>query len=157
MTIMEDFLNWRGRGEEQRGRGDIGERGGEGGREEREVGGWVRGEEELWKRDGWGLWKLCIHIAQQYDLNRPMTHSTLNHFCDVIVGYLYLRLDGATKADDRADMLKEFNSEASPYFIFLLSTRAGGLGLNLQSADTVIIFDSDWNPHQVHEVVCLML
>ena len=45
-------------------------------------------------------------------------------------------------------MLKEFNSPDSEYFIFLLSTRAGGLGLNLQTADTVIIFDSDWNPHQ---------
>jgi len=67
----------------------------------------------------------------------------------LILGYGYLRLDGATKSDDRAEMLKVFNSENSPYFIFLLSTRAGGLGLNLQSADTVIIFDSDWNPHQV--------
>lgn len=46
-------------------------------------------------------------------------------------------------------LLKTFNDPASQYFIFLLSTRAGGLGLNLQSADTVIIFDSDWNPHQV--------
>merc|ERR550525_848431 len=53
-----------------------------------------------------------------------------------------------TKADERADMLKVFNSKDSEYFIFLLSTRAGGLGLNLQTADTVIIFDSDWNPHQ---------
>jgi SNF2 family DNA or RNA helicase len=46
-------------------------------------------------------------------------------------------------------MLKIFNMVNSEYFIFLLSTRAGGLGLNLQTADTVVIFDSDWNPHQV--------
>lgn len=46
-------------------------------------------------------------------------------------------------------LLKTFNDPASEYFVFLLSTRAGGLGLNLQSADTVIIYDSDWNPHQV--------
>merc|ERR1719367_298753 len=63
-------------------------------------------------------------------------------------GYKFLRLDGMTKSDERADMLKIFNSPDSEYFIFLLSTRAGGLGLNLQTADTVIIFDSDWNPHQ---------
>merc|ERR1719412_1393819 len=63
-------------------------------------------------------------------------------------GYKFLRLDGMTKSDERADMLKIFNSPESEYFIFLLSTRAGGLGLNLQTADTVIIFDSDWNPHQ---------
>lgn len=54
-----------------------------------------------------------------------------------------------TKAEDRGELLKKFNDANSEYFIFLLSTRAGGLGLNLQSADTVIIFDSDWNPHQV--------
>ena len=64
-------------------------------------------------------------------------------------GYKYLRLDGTTKADDRGDLLAQFNAPGSDYFIFMLSTRAGGLGLNLQAADTVIIFDSDWNPHQV--------
>lgn len=64
-------------------------------------------------------------------------------------GFLYMRLDGTTKSDDRGDLLKRFNDPESEYFIFLLSTRAGGLGLNLQAADTVIIFDSDWNPHQV--------
>uniref|UniRef100_A0AAQ6A7A7 SWI/SNF related, matrix associated, actin dependent regulator of chromatin, subfamily a, member 2 n=1 Tax=Amphiprion ocellaris TaxID=80972 RepID=A0AAQ6A7A7_AMPOC len=62
--------------------------------------------------------------------------------------FQYLRLDGTTKAEDRAALLKKFNEEGSQYFIFLLSTRAGGLGLNLQAADTVVIFDSDWNPHQ---------
>jgi SWI/SNF-related matrix-associated actin-dependent regulator of chromatin subfamily A protein 2/4 len=62
--------------------------------------------------------------------------------------YKYLRLDGMTKADERGELLKIFNDPDSEYFLFLLSTRAGGLGLNLQQADTVIIFDSDWNPHQ---------
>lgn len=52
-----------------------------------------------------------------------------------------------TKSEDRGELLRLFNTSRE-YFLFLLSTRAGGLGLNLQSADTVIIFDSDWNPHQ---------
>lgn len=63
-------------------------------------------------------------------------------------GMAYLRLDGSTKSDDRSELLGQFNDKDSPYFCFLLSTRAGGLGLNLQTADTVIIYDSDWNPHQ---------
>ncbi|TPX23501.1 hypothetical protein DIZ76_012833 [Coccidioides immitis] len=63
-------------------------------------------------------------------------------------GLKYLRLDGSTKSDDRSELLRRFNDPGSEYFCFLLSTRAGGLGLNLQTADTVIIYDSDWNPHQ---------
>lgn len=63
-------------------------------------------------------------------------------------GIKYLRLDGSTKPDDRSVLLREFNQPNSEYDVFILSTRAGGLGLNLQSADTVIIYDSDWNPHQ---------
>ncbi|KHN77777.1 Transcription activator BRG1 [Toxocara canis] len=62
--------------------------------------------------------------------------------------YKYLRLDGSTKPDERGQLLAMYNAPDSEYFIFILSTRAGGLGLNLQTADTVIIFDSDWNPHQ---------
>lgn len=62
------------------------------------------------------------------------------------IGMKYLRLDGTTKSEDRQKMLEVFNAKNSEYFCFLLSTRAGGLGLNLQTADTVIIFDSDWNP-----------
>lgn len=62
------------------------------------------------------------------------------------IGIGYLRLDGNTKSNSRQELLNMFNAPDSPYFAFLLSTRAGGLGLNLQTADTVIIFDSDWNP-----------
>ena len=62
--------------------------------------------------------------------------------------YKYLRLDGQTSHVNRDKYLSCFSYNDSPYFIFLLTTRAGGLGLNLTSADTVIIFDSDWN-HQV--------
>ncbi|CAI5455069.1 unnamed protein product [Caenorhabditis angaria] len=62
--------------------------------------------------------------------------------------YKYLRLDGSTKPDERGQLLEKFNAPDSEYFLFMLSTRAGGLGLNLQTADTVVIFDSDWNPHQ---------
>ena len=61
--------------------------------------------------------------------------------------YPYLRLDGSTKSEDRGELLRLFNAPDSEYSIFILSTRAGGLGLNLQTADTVILFDSDWNPH----------
>ena len=63
-------------------------------------------------------------------------------------GFTYLRLDGMTKSEERGDLLAKFNDPNSPYFLFVLSTKAGGLGLNLQTADTVIIYDSDWNPAQ---------
>lgn len=54
-------------------------------------------------------------------------------------GWRYCRLDGHTKADERNELLTHFNDANSPFQCFLLSTRAGGLGLNLQSADTVIM------------------
>jgi ATP-dependent helicase STH1/SNF2 len=76
----------------------------------------------------------------------------MTHLLDILeiyfeqVGIKHLRLDGGTKADDRSERMARFNQKDSEYNVFLLSTRAGGLGLNLQTADTVIIFDSDWNP-----------
>ncbi|OLN95810.1 putative ATP-dependent helicase IRC5 [Colletotrichum chlorophyti] len=57
------------------------------------------------------------------------------------------RLDGSVSQESRRDQIKEFN-ENPDFKIFLLSTRAGGQGINLASADTVILFDSDWNPQQ---------
>ena len=60
--------------------------------------------------------------------------------------YKFCRLDGTTDIYEREKMMVKFTKPNSKYFIFLLSTRAGGLGINLATADTVIIFDSDWNP-----------
>ncbi|CAI5958154.1 unnamed protein product [Closterium sp. NIES-64] len=59
--------------------------------------------------------------------------------------YKYLRLDGSSTIVDRREMVKDFQHK-SEIFVFLLSTRAGGLGINLTAADTVIFYESDWNP-----------
>ncbi|KAJ7972181.1 DNA helicase INO80 [Quillaja saponaria] len=59
--------------------------------------------------------------------------------------YRYLRLDGSSSVQDRRDMVRDFQNR-SDIFVFLLSTRAGGLGINLTAADTVIFYESDWNP-----------
>lgn len=61
-------------------------------------------------------------------------------------GYRYQRLDGTVPSEVRKRAMEKFNAPNSPDFIFLLSTRAGGLGLNLETADTVILYDLDWNP-----------
>ena len=63
-----------------------------------------------------------------------------------IKGYLFERLDGSVKANERVSAISRFGNPDFNRFAFLLSTRAGGVGVNLTSADTVIIFDSDWNP-----------
>jgi SWI/SNF-related matrix-associated actin-dependent regulator of chromatin subfamily A member 5 len=60
--------------------------------------------------------------------------------------YKYARLDGNTSLQDREDQIDEFTAPGSEMNIFLISTRAGGLGLNLMSANIVVLYDSDWNP-----------
>ena len=60
--------------------------------------------------------------------------------------YKYNRIDGNTSMEDRDEQISSFVKEGSEVFVFLLSTRAGGLGINLMTADTVILYDSDWNP-----------
>uniref|UniRef100_A0A8C2WZK4 Chromodomain helicase DNA binding protein 4 n=1 Tax=Cyclopterus lumpus TaxID=8103 RepID=A0A8C2WZK4_CYCLU len=62
-------------------------------------------------------------------------------------GYKYERIDGGVTGSLRQEAIDRFNAPGAPQFAFLLSTRAGGLGINLASADTVVIYDSDWNPH----------
>jgi SNF2 family DNA or RNA helicase len=60
--------------------------------------------------------------------------------------YKRLRLDGSTPSTKRTELVDEFNAEESNIFVFLLSTKAGGLGLNLVAATVVVIFDPNWNP-----------
>lgn len=60
-------------------------------------------------------------------------------------GHTYLRLDGATRIDQRQILMERFNNDKR-IFCFILSTRSGGVGVNLTGADTVIFYDSDWNP-----------
>eukprot|EP00808_Paulinella_micropora_P021784 g56470.t1 len=69
----------------------------------------------------------------------------LEDYC-LIRGHQYCRLDGGTSTLERETMMERFNAPDSDKFLFLLSTRAGGLGINLYTADIVILFDSDWNP-----------
>ncbi|XP_075998208.1 chromodomain-helicase-DNA-binding protein 2 isoform X2 [Genypterus blacodes] len=84
--------------------------------------------------------------------NRVLIFSQMVRMLDLLAEYLakkrypFQRLDGSIKGEIRKQALDHFNAEGSEDFCFLLSTRAGGLGINLASADTVVIFDSDWNP-----------
>lgn len=72
----------------------------------------------------------------------------LEDFC-AIKQYKYCRIDGSTGGLDRQDQMDDFNAPLSDKFLFLLTTRAGGLGINLQTADIVVIYDSDWNPQVI--------
>jgi len=85
--------------------------------------------------------------------NRVLIFSQMTLVLDLLEdflefeGYKYERIDGAVTGSLRQDAIDRFNTPGAPQFVFLLSTRAGGLGINLATADTVIIYDSDWNPH----------
>ena len=61
-------------------------------------------------------------------------------------GYIFERIDGRIRGNERQMAIDRFSKPGSDRFVFLLCTRAGGLGINLTAADTVIIYDSDWNP-----------
>lgn len=86
------------------------------------------------------------------DGHRVLIFSQMVRMLDLLSIYLnrrghsFLRIDGGTSNDSRRRAIDEFNRPKSEIFTFLLSTRAGGLGINLETADTVIIYDSDWNP-----------
>nr|XP_033818866.1 chromodomain-helicase-DNA-binding protein 1 isoform X2 [Geotrypetes seraphini] len=94
--------------------------------------------------------KLLIRLRERG--NRVLIFSQMVRMLDILAEYLkyrqfpFQRLDGSIKGELRKQALDHFNADGSEDFCFLLSTRAGGLGINLASADTVVIFDSDWNP-----------
>ncbi|XP_048361095.1 lymphoid-specific helicase [Sphaerodactylus townsendi] len=83
--------------------------------------------------------------------HKVLVFSQMTKMLDILMDYCYLRdfqfsrLDGTMSYAEREENMHNFNTDPE-IFIFLLSTRAGGLGINLTAADTVIIYDSDWNP-----------
>ena len=84
--------------------------------------------------------------------HRVLLFTQMTRILDILEDYLvmrrfkYCRIDGNTSYEDREERIDSYNAPDSEKFIFLLSTRAGGLGINLQTADIVILYDSDWNP-----------
>ena len=83
--------------------------------------------------------------------HRVLIFTQMSKMLDVLevflnlYSYTYMRLDGTTKPDQRQILMTKFNSDDKT-FCFILSTRSGGVGINLTGADTVIFYDSDWNP-----------
>ncbi|KZC13269.1 DNA excision repair protein ERCC-6, partial [Dufourea novaeangliae] len=104
-----------------------------------------------WKRSGkmtvvrslLKIWKKQGHRVLLFTQGRQMMHVL-----ESLVQseeYTYLRMDGTTPMTHRQEIIRLFNCESS-YFVFLLTTRVGGLGVNLTGANRVIIYDPDWNP-----------
>jgi len=86
------------------------------------------------------------------DNSRVLIFTQMTRILDILEDYCwyrkwkYCRIDGQTPHEDRDRQIQEFNEDDSEKFVFMLSTRAGGLGINLYTADIVVLYDSDWNP-----------
>eukprot|EP00658_Telonema_sp_P-2_P025459 TRINITY_DN20254_c0_g1_i4.p1 TRINITY_DN20254_c0_g1~~TRINITY_DN20254_c0_g1_i4.p1 ORF type:complete len:1125 (+),score=171.84 TRINITY_DN20254_c0_g1_i4:123-3377(+) len=101
--------------------------------------------------------KLLVMDSLMKDLyaggHRVLIFCQMTKMMDILEDYLtyrkfsFVRLDGSSNLADRRDMVEDFQTK-DDIFCFLLSTRAGGLGINLTAADTVIFYDNDWNPTQ---------
>mmetsp|Transcript_18576 Transcript_18576/g.33600 ORF Transcript_18576/g.33600 Transcript_18576/m.33600 type:complete len:1152 (+) Transcript_18576:14-3469(+) len=110
--------------------------------------------------DGPHIWENCGKMLLMHKLlpklkakgSRILIFSQMTRILDILedylrlVGHEYCRIDGNTDGEKRDSQMEEFNAPGSSKFCFLLSTRAGGLGINLATADIVILYDSDWNP-----------
>ncbi|XP_021769423.1 CHD3-type chromatin-remodeling factor PICKLE-like [Chenopodium quinoa] len=95
--------------------------------------------------------KMMVKLKEQG--HRVLIYTQFQNMLDILEDYMtykkwqYERIDGKVSGAERQIHIDRFNAKNSSRFCFLLSTRAGGLGINLATADTVIIYDSDWNPH----------
>jgi SWI/SNF-related matrix-associated actin-dependent regulator of chromatin subfamily A member 5 len=106
----------------------------------------------LWENSGKMLLlnKLLLKLKERE--SRVLIFCQMTRVLDILedycrlVGHEYCRIDGNTDGEKRDSQMDEFNADGSSKFVFLLSTRAGGLGINLATADIVILYDSDWNP-----------
>jgi len=104
----------------------------------------------------WLLDRMLVKLAASG--HRVLLFSTMTRLLDTLEHYLlwrrdvggvdmrFTRIDGDTPLEEREQAISQFNAPDSPFFIFLLSIRAAGRGLNLQSADTVVVYDPDPNP-----------
>ncbi|KAK1613977.1 hypothetical protein QYE76_019494 [Lolium multiflorum] len=105
----------------------------------------------------WNLDRILIKLHRSG--HRVLLFSTMTKLLDILEDYLqwrqlaYRRIDGTTSLEDRESAIVDFNRPGSDCFIFLLSIRAAGRGLNLQSADTVVIYDPDPNPQNEEQAV----
>ncbi len=94
--------------------------------------------------------KILVRMKRQG--SRILIFSQMSRVLDILEDYCvfrnhkYCRIDGSTAHEDRIAAIDDYNKPGSEKFIFLLTTRAGGLGINLTSADIVVLYDSDWNP-----------
>ena len=103
-----------------------------------------------------GAVQLVLATARYQSAMQVLLFCTMTRALDVIEEYLewrgwpFVRMDGSTPTEERGRLVGRFSAPDSGVFMFLLSVRAGGVGLNLQSADTVVMYDSDYNP-QIEE------
>lgn len=94
--------------------------------------------------------KLLLSLKQKG--SRVLIFSQMSQMLDILEDYAiyrnysYCRIDGKSSSEDRTAAISEYNAPGSEKFLFLLTTRAGGLGINLYTANAVVIFDTDWNP-----------
>ncbi|CAE7832608.1 INO80 [Symbiodinium sp. CCMP2592] len=112
-----------------------------------EAAGWL-GRDFLWAE----LSERHLALLSSADALARNFFSDFSEYCK-FRGYRYMRMDGSTNRVLRELDMRDFNAVDEDVFIYLISTRAGGLGVNLASANHVVLFEQDWNPHVDHQAI----